>query len=119
MADRNTVVLSGTLAGVSQRSVGTAGRSLHELKVTITKPAARGREAGVMVVPVIVWAPELGLALEGLDVGTPITVIGRISARSCDVGGRGRGEAVRRGRGRARAHRRHAGRTRRTCRVAA
>jgi hypothetical protein len=60
--DKNMVLLTGVLAGVSQRSVGTAGRSLTEVRVTVTKPAARGREAETMAVPVIVWQPELGLA---------------------------------------------------------
>jgi single-stranded DNA-binding protein len=55
---------------------------LHELRVDVTKPAARGREAETMVVPVIAWAPETGLAAEGLELGTPVTIVGRVSART-------------------------------------
>ena len=78
----NTVMLSGMLASVSQRAIGAQGRTLYELRLDVSKPAARGREAETMVVPIIVWTPEVGLAAGTLDVGTPITVIGRVSARS-------------------------------------
>ena len=30
-----------------------------------------------MVVPIIVWTPEVRLLAETLDVGTPVTVLGR------------------------------------------
>jgi hypothetical protein len=71
--DRNMMVLSGVLAGVSQRSVGAQGRSLHELKITVTKPATRGREAETMTVPVIVWARDTACRQTGRPSGWPLT----------------------------------------------
>jgi hypothetical protein len=65
--NQNVVILAGRVAGVSQRPVGAQGRSLYEVKMDVTRPASRGREAEVMTVPIIVWAPEIGLAAETLD----------------------------------------------------
>jgi hypothetical protein len=87
--DKNSVVLSGMLASVSQRPVGAQGRTLYEVRLDVTKPATRGREAEMMTVPVIVWAAELGLALEALAAGTPLTIVGRVSARSWTPAGGG------------------------------
>jgi single-stranded DNA-binding protein len=89
MTDRNMVFLSGTLAGVSQRSIGAQGRTLYEARLELSKPAGRGREAEAMVVPVICWQPEVGLAVETLEPGTPVVVLGRVSARSWTPAGGG------------------------------
>lgn len=58
MTDQNSVILRGSLAGVNPRRIGQQDRVLYEVHVSLTKPAARGREAEVMVVPVTVWAPS-------------------------------------------------------------
>jgi hypothetical protein len=49
---QNVVILAGRLTGVAQRPVGAQGRTLYELRIEVTKPAARGREAETMTVPV-------------------------------------------------------------------
>jgi single-stranded DNA-binding protein len=47
----------------------------------VSRPGKRGEGETAEVVPIIVWDGTLGAALLDLPPGTPLTVIGRISAR--------------------------------------
>jgi single-stranded DNA-binding protein len=79
--DRNSLILSGALVAASERSVGSSGRTLTEMKLAVTRPGRKGEGEAREVVPITIWAPEVGAAMRDLPAGTPLTVLGQISAR--------------------------------------
>ena len=81
MADTNTVLVTGTWVAASTRAIGQSGRTLVELKLRVTRPGKKGEGETAETVPIIVWDGRLGDALLDLAPGTPLTVVGRISAR--------------------------------------
>jgi single-stranded DNA-binding protein len=87
--DKNSVVLIGSLAGVAQRPIGQQGRTLVELRLAVSRPGRKGEGEVAEVVPVIIWDGRLGDALLDLAPGTPLTVVGRVSARSWTPAGGG------------------------------
>ena len=85
--DKNITILTGTWAAASSRAIGPQGRSLVELRLRVTRPGKKGEGETAEVVPVIVWDATLGAALCDLADGTPLTVVGRISAREWQAPG--------------------------------
>jgi single-stranded DNA-binding protein len=74
------VVLSGVLAAASLRTIGH-GRTLVDLRLAVTRPARKGEGTTREVIPITLWAGDVGAAVLGLAAGTPLVVLGRVSAR--------------------------------------
>jgi len=77
--DTNVVILTGTVSSAVERAVGQTGRLLTELRLSLTRPGRKGEEH--QTIPVTIWDHLLGIAVRELPEGTPVTVVGRISAR--------------------------------------
>ena len=69
------------------RAIGQQGRSLVELRLAVTRPGRKGEGETSEVVPITIWDGALGAALLDLAPGTPLTVVGRISAREWSAPG--------------------------------
>jgi single-stranded DNA-binding protein len=87
VVDKNIIVMTGTWAAASARAIGQSGRSLTELRLRVTRPGKKGEGETAEVVPCIIWDGTLGAVLLDLAPGTPLTVIGRISAREWQAPG--------------------------------
>jgi single-stranded DNA-binding protein len=79
--DKNVLILTGALVSATERAIGTAGRMLTEIKVAVARPGRKGEGEIREVVPIVIWAPEVGAAVRALPEGMLLTVLGRVSAR--------------------------------------
>jgi hypothetical protein len=79
--DTNVVVLTGRFVSAAERTVGQSGRTLRELRLTVTRPGRKGEAEQTTIIPVTLWDGVLGIAVRELAEGTPLTVVGRVSAR--------------------------------------
>jgi single-stranded DNA-binding protein len=79
--DLNVVVLTGRLVSAAERAVGQTGRTLTELRLGLARAGRKGEAEQPTVVPITIWDYALGVAVRELAEGTPVTVVGRISAR--------------------------------------
>jgi single-stranded DNA-binding protein len=77
----NTVVLTGTVVAATERTVGQSGRTLTELRLAITRSGRPGEGDAQTVIPVTIWATDVGAAVREVPEGTPLTVVGRLQAR--------------------------------------
>jgi single-stranded DNA-binding protein len=79
--DLNVVVVTGRLVSAVERAVGQSGRVLTELRLGIARPSRKGEAEQPTVVPITIWAGDVGAAVRDLPEGTRLTVVGRVSAR--------------------------------------
>jgi hypothetical protein len=79
--DTNLVVLTGRLVSAADRTVGQSGRTLTELRLAVTRPGRKSEGEQQMIVPITLWDAVVGIAVRELPAGTPLTVVGRVSAR--------------------------------------
>jgi hypothetical protein len=79
--DTNVVLVSGRVLSAAERTVGHAGRTLVELRLGVTRPGRKGEAEQQTVLPITIWAGDVGAAVLGLAPGTPLTVLGRLGAR--------------------------------------
>jgi hypothetical protein len=77
--DLNVVLLQGALVAATERRVGAQGRTLVELRLAILRPGRTGE--GRDQIPVTIWAGDVGAVVRALPLGTPLTVVGRLTAR--------------------------------------
>jgi hypothetical protein len=78
--DTNLVLLTGTVVSVIERTVGPQGRTLTELRLALARPGRKGEAETPTVLPITIWAPDVGAAVLGLPDGMPVTVVGRLHA---------------------------------------
>jgi single-stranded DNA-binding protein len=79
--DTNVVVLTGRLVSATERTVGQQGRTLVELRLAIARPGRKGEGEAQTILPLTIWDGPMGLAVRDLPEGTPLTVVGRVTAR--------------------------------------
>jgi single-stranded DNA-binding protein len=79
--DTNLVVLTGRLVSAAERAVGQSGRTLTELRLGLARPGRKGDADQETVVPVTIWATDVGAAVRALPDGTPLTVVGQLRGR--------------------------------------
>jgi single-stranded DNA-binding protein len=79
--DLNVVLLSGVLAAATERTVGQQGRTLVEPRLAVARPGRTGEGAAQTVLPITIWAGDVGAAVCAVPEGTPLTVVGRLQAR--------------------------------------
>jgi single-stranded DNA-binding protein len=79
--DTNLVLLTGRLVSAAERTVGQSGRTLVELRLGVARPGRKGEAEQQAVLPITIWTGDVGAAVLGLREGTPVTVLGRLTAR--------------------------------------
>ena len=81
MTDKNMVIVTGTLASATERTVGQQGRTLTELRLAVARPGRKGEGEQTDTVPVTIWNDDVGTAVLILPAGTPLTIIGKLTSR--------------------------------------
>ena len=79
--DTNVVVVTGRLISAAERTVGQQGRTLVELRLAVARAGRKGEGDQQAVLPVTIWAGDVGAAVRAVPEGTPLTLVGRLQAR--------------------------------------
>jgi single-stranded DNA-binding protein len=79
--DTNLVVLTGRLVSAAERAVGQSGRPLTELRLAVARLGRTGEREPPTVIPVTVWAGDVGAAVCGRPEGTPVRIVARLQSR--------------------------------------
>jgi hypothetical protein len=73
------------LVSAAERAVGHSGHTLTELRLACTCPCRKGEGETQAVLPVTIWAGDVGAAVREMPEGTPLTVVRRLSAREYHI----------------------------------